>query len=505
MNPPEIEPWDEHNRRLVDHVHPADWKNPRPAPRYNLVVVGAGPAGLVAASAAAGLGARVALVERSFLGGDCLNSGCVPSKALLSCARTIATLRNAGKFGIHVPPGTSVDFTAVMERMRRLRADLSVHDSARRFADMGVDVFLGNGAFTASDCLEVAGCKLHFHRAVIATGARAATPAIPGLKAIRHLTNENLFSLTKLPRRLGIIGSGPVGCEMAQCFARFGSEVSMFESSGGILQRESRDAAEIVKSAMIRDGIRFAGKGRSVSILSRNQEILLQCQNPQGATEVSVDELLIATGRAPNLESLNLEQAGVEFNEHGVCVNKHLRTSNPLIFACGDVCSRFQFTHAADFMARIVVQNALFGGKADVGSLVIPWCTYTSPEVARIGLNEAEAEKLEIQITSFTQPMDRVDRAILEEETDGFVRIHARKGTDKIVGATIVGANAGELIGTIALTMRSGLGLKTLASAIHPYPTRAEALRKTGDLFNRTRLTPVVSKLLRHWLDWQRR
>ncbi len=246
---PPVLPWDAHNQKLVSNVHPADWKNPTPAPRYNLVVIGAGTAGLVTAVGAAGLGAKVALIEKHFMGGDCLNVGCVPSKAIIRAARAAAAVREAAEFGVNVPAGTTVDFGKVMERMRRLRADISPHDSAKRFTELGVDVFLGAGKFTGPDTVEVGGQTLRFAKAVIATGARAAAPPIPGLKDVPYLTNETLFSLTELPKRFGIIGAGPIGCEMAQSFARFGSEVFLVEAEHGILPREDRDAAEIVRTA----------------------------------------------------------------------------------------------------------------------------------------------------------------------------------------------------------------------------------------------------------------
>ncbi len=503
-SPPRVLPWDAHNQKLVSNVHPADWKNPAPAPRYNLVVIGAGTAGLVTAIGAAGLGAKVALIEKHFMGGDCLNVGCVPSKAIIRAARAVAAVREAGEYGVHVPPGVTADFGKLMERMRRLRADISPHDSAQRFSDLGVDVFFGAGKFTSPETIEVGGQTLRFAKAAIATGARAAAPPIPGLGDVPYLTNETLFSLTELPKRFGVIGAGPIGCEMAQSFARFGSEVFLVEAEHGILPREDRDASQIVRTAMERDGVQFLCCGKDLMVARSAGGIRLRVGSTGRGYDVEVDQLLVAVGRAPNVEGLGLETVGVEFDPKGVKVNDRLQTTNSRVYACGDICSPYQFTHAADFMARIVLQNALFHGRATASSLIIPWATYTSPEIAHVGLYEKEAKARGINVDTFTQELSKVDRAILDGESEGFVRVHVRQGTDEILGATVVAAHAGELIGELTLAMKGKLGLKTIGATIHPYPTQAEAIRRTGDLYNRTRLTPLVKGLMRRWLAWQR-
>jgi pyruvate/2-oxoglutarate dehydrogenase complex dihydrolipoamide dehydrogenase (E3) component len=501
---PPLHPWDEHNRRLQGQVHPSDWVNPTPSGRYNLVVIGGGTAGLVTAAGAAGLGAKVALIERHLLGGDCLNIGCVPSKALLRSARAAAAVREAGAFGVRVEGDATVDFPAVMTRLRRLRADLSPHDSAARFRELGVDVYLGDGRFTGADTIEVGGRTLHFARAAIATGARAAAPDIPGLASVPYLTNETVFSLTELPRRLAVVGAGPIGCELAQGFARFGADVVLLESAAGILPREDREAAAVLRAALERDGVRILRDGRDLSVARGDGGIRWQLATAGREQEGIADALLVAVGRAPNVEGLGLEAAGVAYDRKGVRVDERLRTTNPKIYACGDVCSRFKFTHAADFMARIVIQNALFGGRRRVSELVIPWCTYTAPEVAQVGLTVEQARADGIAIDTFTLPLDRVDRAILDGEENGFVRVHVRRGTDRIVGATVVAAHAGDLIGELSLAMTAKIGLRGIGAAIHPYPTQAEAIRKLGDLYGRTRLTPFVKRLFRGWLAWRR-
>lgn len=498
-----LQPWDSHNQKLASNVHPPDWVNPTPALRYNLVIIGGGTAGLVTAAGAAGLGAKVALIEKHLLGGDCLNVGCVPSKALIRAARAAAEARNATEFGVNAGE-VNVDFPRVMERMRRLRADISPHDSAARFRELGVDVFIGSAKFTGDDTVQVGDKTLRFAKAVIATGARAAAPVVPGLKDVPYLTNETIFSLTELPKRLGVIGAGPIGCELAQTFARFGSEVFLVESEHGILPREDRDAAALVQSAMLRDGVKRLCNGKNLKVTNDRDGIRLKVESGADGYDVAVDQILVAAGRAPNVEDMGLETVGVEFDKKGVKVNDRLQTTNPRIYACGDICSPFQFTHAADFMARIVIQNALFKGRKKFSDLVIPWATYTSPEIAHVGLYEKDAKEKGIEIDTFTQELSGVDRAILDGDTDGFVRVHVRKGTDEIVGATIVAAHAGEMISEVTLAMVGKLGLRTIALAIHPYPTQAEAVRKVGDLYSRTRLTPFVKKLFNRWLAWQR-
>jgi pyruvate/2-oxoglutarate dehydrogenase complex dihydrolipoamide dehydrogenase (E3) component len=499
-------PWDEHNQALVANVRPADWANPKPAGRYNLVVIGAGTAGLVAAAGAAGLGARVALVERDLMGGDCLNVGCVPSKALLRAARARADVARATEFGVRVPDGAGVDFDAVMERMRRLRAALSPTDSAARFRGLGVDVFLGEARFTGRHTVQVGDAALAFRRAVVATGARAAVPAIPGLAEAGYLTNETVFSLTTLPPRLAVIGAGPIGCELAQAFARFGADVTLLDRGPQILAREDPDAAARVERALVRDGVRLA-LGSAITRVERGPAApaVLRVEAAGRSQAVPVDAVLVGVGRVPNVEGLGLEAAGVAFDtRRGVHVDDRLRTSNRAVFAAGDVCSEYRFTHHSDFQARIVVQNALFPGRARASALTVPRCTYTDPEVAHVGLTAGEAQARGVQVRTFVQELGDVDRAVLDGETEGFVKVHVRAGTDRIVGGTIVARHAGEMLPELTLALARGIGLGALASVIHTYPTQADAIRKLGDAYNRTRLTPRIKRLLGAWLAWRR-
>ncbi len=486
--------WDD---ALIAQVHPPTWKNPTPAPKYDLVVIGAGTAGLVTAAGAAGLGARVALIERHLMGGDCLNVGCVPSKGLISAGRMWANAKRASSEygGPTVLSNSHGDFRAMMDRMRKIRSEMSVIDSAPRFRDLGVDVFLGDGAFTSARTITVAGAALNFRKAVIATGARAAAPPIPGLESVPYLTNESVFDLTELPARMVVIGAGPIGCELAQCFARFGSQVTMLATSARMLPRDDADAAAVIQEALFEDGVRFAPGVEITSVTKSGSEILVGTRTNGSDVVHACDALLIAVGRAPNVESLGLDRADVAFTRTGVTVDDRLRTSNSDVYAVGDICSALQFTHAADFQARMVIQNALFFGRAKATDLITPWATYTSPELAQVGHTVESAAAAGVAIQSFSVPLHDVDRARLEGETRGFCKVLVRAGTDTIVGATIVAPNAGDMISEVTLAMTNGLGLGAIGKTMHPYPTHGEVLRKVADSWRRTKLTPFVKKL----------
>ncbi len=503
-----VSPLDEHNIELLDNVRPKSWVSPAPKSAYNLVVIGAGPGGLVSAAGSAGVGARVALIEAHLLGGDCSNVGCVPSKALLRCAKAAAAVRNAAEFGVRIEGDVSVDFGYVMERLRRLRAGISHHDSAKRFTEeVGVDVFLGKGVFTGSDTIEVNGQTLKFAKAVIATGGTAAIPPIPGLADAPYLTNTTLFNLTELPPRLGVIGAGPIGLEMAQAFQRLGSQVTVLVRDSKILLREDPDAARLVEASMRRDGVafHFSLAFKRVESQDGKPPITVVVENEDGEQALEFDALLVATGRKPTVNGLGLEAAGVNYEgRKGIEVNDRLQTTNPNVYAVGDVASKYQFTHMADFMARLVIRNALFFGRDKVSNLLIPWATYTEPEVAHVGLYEKDLEDRNIAYATFTREFSDVDRAIVDGEGEGFVKIHVKKGTDEIVGATIVSSHAGDMISEITVAMQSGMGLSKLASVIHPYPTVADAIRQCGDAYNRARLTPTIRSIFDHLMAIRR-
>jgi pyruvate/2-oxoglutarate dehydrogenase complex dihydrolipoamide dehydrogenase (E3) component len=503
-----VSPLDEHNARLLDNVHPKGWINPTPKSNYNLVVIGAGAGGLVSAAGAAGVGARVALIESHLLGGDCLNVGCVPSKALLRCAKTAAAVRNASAFGINIHGNVSVDFGFIMERMRRLRTSIAPIDSARRYSEqLGVDVFIGKGTFTGKNTIEVNGKTLSFAKAVIATGGTAAIPNISGLQEAPYLTNATIFNLTELPSRLGVIGAGPIGLELAQAFQRFGSQVTVFSRSDKILPKEDPDAAKIIEKSLRQDGVTFAFYANYKRVESRNGKppVTIVLEDDNGEKSMEFDAMLVATGRKPSVGGLGLESAGVSYDERlGVKINDRAQTTNPDIYAVGDVASKYQFTHTADFMARMVIRNALFFGRDKFSSLLIPWATYTDPEVAHVGLYEKDLQERNIEYATFIREFSDVDRSIIDGETEGYVKIHVKKGTDQILGATIVGGHAGDMISEISVAMQSGMGLGKLASVIHPYPTVADAIRQCGDAYNRVRLTPTVRAIFHRLMAFKR-
>ncbi len=491
MSAPRVLPDDPYNRALVANTHPADWIAPTPDGVYNLVVIGGGTAGLIAALGASALGGKVALIERHLLGGDCLNFGCVPSKAVIAAGHAA-----------HAAPGTDPDFGAAMARMRRLRAEISHHDAAERLKREGVDVFLGAARFSGPDTVQVGGATLRFARAVIATGARALVPPIPGARDVGVHTNEDLFELTERPERLLVVGAGPIGCELAQAFARLGVQVTIVDLMDRILAVEEPEASALLAEAFAEEGVAMRTSAK-VLRFERDGDARAAVIEVDGAQERLVaDEILLAVGRAPNVDDLGLDVAGVAFDRHGVTVDAHLRTSNPRIYASGDVCSRFKFTHAADAMSRIVIQNALFFGRRKVDDLVIPWATYTDPEVAHVGITAAQAADRP-DVLTFVEEIARNDRSLLEGETRGYARVHVlANGT--ILGATVVGRHAGELIAPIALAMTQDLGLGALADTILPYPTRTEVLKRVAAQWQRRRLTPFVARLLRTILRWRR-
>lgn len=501
-----VAPMDEYNQRLVSYVHPPDWVNPKPASCYDLVVIGAGTAGLVVAAGAAGLGLglKVALIEKHLMGGDCLNVGCVPSKCMIRSSRVVADMREAKNYGVHVPEEIQVDFPAVMQRMRRIRARMSPHDSAERFQQLGVDVFLGSGRFLGDNTIEVGSETLRFKKAVIATGARAVRLSIEGMEEAGYLTNESVFSLTERPRRIALIGGGPLDCELAQAFRRLGSEVVLFHRSSHILNKEDAEAAEIVQNVFIREGIRLILDSEVTRVVKSSEGKTLYFTNQGQEESITVDEILVGVGRAPNVEGLNLEAVGVEYDQkQGVKVNDYLQTTNPRIYAAGDICMNWKFTHAADAAARIVIKNTLFSplglGRSKLSSLVMPWVTYTDPEIAHVGLYEREAKEKGIEVEAIAIPLSQVDRAIADGEEEGFVKILHRKGSDEILGATIVARHAGEMISEVTTAIVGKVGLSQLSGVIHPYPTQAEAIKKAADAYRRTLLTPNTKRFL-GWL-----
>jgi pyruvate/2-oxoglutarate dehydrogenase complex dihydrolipoamide dehydrogenase (E3) component len=497
-------PFDEYDRILVKNAHPPGWKNPEPRGRYNLVVIGGGTAGLVSAAGAAMLGARVALVESRLMGGDCLNYGCVPSKALIRAGRAAHAVQQAAEFGIFSACDPLIDFAEVMRRVRRVRAHISEHDSAERFKSLGIDVFLGHARFASPSAVEVDGRRLEFTKAIIATGARPAELPVPGFEKIGYLTNETVFSLTRLPKRLIVVGSGPIGCELGQAFRRLGSHVTILSSGDRLLPKDDCAAALLLQQQFEREGIHLKFGARILKAQCTPAGKTLVFERGQGEESVSADEILVAVGRAANVEGLNLEAAGIRSASSGVVVDDHLRTSNHHVYAAGDVASAYQFTHAAEAMARIALQNAFFFGSKRSSNLMIPWVTYTDPEVAHVGLTAEQVRSKSIAAREITLPFSENDRALTDGDNAGFARVLVARGNGRILGATIINRHAGEMIGELVLAVQKQMKLNELSSVIHPYPTQAEVIKRLGDESLRSRLKPWIKRALAKFFAWRR-
>jgi pyruvate/2-oxoglutarate dehydrogenase complex dihydrolipoamide dehydrogenase (E3) component len=502
-----LTPLDEHNVKLLDNVMPQNWPNPsKPADFvYDLIAVGAGAGGLVSAKQSARRGAKSALIEKHLAGGDCLNIGCVPSKALLRCSRAAAEQRR-GDFGLEPlsAEASAVNFGKVMERMRRLRAQIAPVDSFEATAKAGADMYFGDAVFKGPHEIEVAGQTLRFRKAVIATGGRAMVPPIPGLREAPHITNHGLFNLQRLPPRMVVLGAGPIGCEMAQAFARFGSKVTVIDLLPQAMGMEDADAAVVIKKALEEDGVRFL-LGASTSKVEHTQgddnwpRITLHLSADGKDETIVCETLLVATGRVANVENLGLEAANVKCDRFGIVIDDELRTANPDILAVGDCCNQPQlrFTHMAGTMAGMAVQNALFSEhdalpvnapSRKVSEVVVPRCTFTEPEVASAGLNAASAAKQGVEIDQFKFDLDDNDRCILEGSFPGcFVKVFCKKGTDEIVGSVVVAERAGEVLAEMVLAQQHGIGLSKIGRTVHPYPTFGEAVQQCGLQHNRTK------------------
>ncbi len=478
--------------------------------RYNAVVIGAGTAGLVTAAGTAGLGGRTALVEARRMGGDCLNTGCVPSKSLVSTAKQIHRIRNAEAHGLDANE-PKFRFERVFEHMRERRAHIAPHDSVERFEGLGVDVFQARARFTGPREVELDdGTRLTGAHFVIATGASPLIPDIPGLRDVPYWTNETFFDgQDGPPDALLVLGGGLVGCELSQVMRRLGVRVTLLTDVDRLLPHDDREASQVVLEAFQAEGIEVFFGCKVRRFTQSSGAITAEVETGGAVREVSGDRLLVAVGRSPNVSDLGLEKAGVRFDpQQGIPVDRSLRTNIPHIHACGDVTAEpFRFTHAADHQARVAVRNILLPPpfpRARVDYRYLPWVTYVDPEVAHFGLREEDAEEQGVPVDVHRYPMSDLDRAITENATRGFVKVVAARGKDRILGATVVADRGGEILHQIMAVARQGGGLGALSSMIHAYPSWAQAAQRVGDAWNRTRLTPRTRALF-EWLYRRRR
>jgi len=467
---------DAFSKKLVENVFPANWKNPKAGQTYDLLVIGGGPGGMTAATIAREQQATVALVEKEHMGGECLSYGCIPSKALLRSSRLAADVRNGANFGIEIPNNWKVDFGAVMQRVHRLQSTLAPHDSPEHFKGLGIDLFLGQARFLGPNQVEVGGQTITFKKAIIATGTEPVPLKIPGLTESDYLTNQTIFQLSTLPKRFGVIGGGPISCELAQAFLQFGSEVTLITDSTHLLPRDDLMATERLKKVFEDEGMKIFFQSHVERVEKKGKEKTLYLNQPNQS--ITVDEILVAIGRAPAVMGLDLEKAGISYHTHqGISTNEFLQTTNPNVYAVGDVTSRYKFTHMSQELASLAVTNALKGHTKKNSSLNVPWCTFTEPEVAHIGLSEQEAKEKGIATESVIIELSNIDRAIVDEETTGFMKLIVKENSHHIIGADLMASHAGDMISEISVAMASDQGLLALSQAIHPFPTQAQIIR----------------------------
>ena len=476
-------------------------------PKYdaNLVVIGAGSAGLVSAYIAAAVKAKVILIERHKMGGDCLNTGCVPSKAILRSAKVASLMRRADEFGIESVPVKPM-FKKVMQRVQNVVAAIEPHDSVERYTDLGVECVKGDAQIIDQHTVQVGERKITAKSIIIAAGASPFVPPIEGLDKIKYLTSDNIWQLQELPKRLVVLGGGPIGCELSQAFSKLGSEVTIVEMADQIMGREDDDVVDVVSKRFAQDGIRVLTGHRAVKVTD-GRERLLHCETADGQIEIPFDALLVAVGRKANTEGMGLVSLGIELRKNGTIeTDQYLRTAVPNIFACGDITGPYQFTHAASHQAWYAAVNALFGflKKFKVDYRVIPWATFTAPEVARVGLSEADAKQQNIDYEVTKYGIDDLDRAIADGEAHGFVKIITPRNKDKILGVTIVGHQAGDLIAEYVLAMKHNIGLNKILGTIHLYPSFSEANKYVAGNWKRAHQPHTLLKWVEKFHNWRR-
>jgi len=470
---------------------------------YHLIVIGAGSGGLVCAAGAAIMGAKVGLIEKHKMGGDCLNTGCVPSKAIIRSAKLAYDAKRARDFGLEMEVAQP-KLDKVMASMREVQAKIAPNDSVERFTGLGAHVYLGSFHFTSPFEITDGKQTLSAKRFVIATGSSPALPPIPGIEKVPILTSENLWELNELPQRLVVLGGGPIGAEMAQTFARLGSQVMLVDNQDRILSREDPEVSDLLEKVFRREGIKTYLGYQGSEIKSTQGGHELQIRHPEKGKELlTFDRMLVAVGRRPNVAGLGLEAAGVKHSPRGIPIDPYLRTNQKHIYACGDVSGPFQFTHTADYQARIILRNALFPGKSKARYKVVPWSTFTDPEVARVGINESEAKKKNIPYDAYQFPLADLDRAICDREEEGFIKLLTKKDSDQILGVTLMASHGGDLLAEFILAMQKKLGLKTLANMIHVYPTMSEVAKRIAGVYQSSRLTPRTKTWLKKFFRWR--
>jgi pyruvate/2-oxoglutarate dehydrogenase complex dihydrolipoamide dehydrogenase (E3) component len=472
----------------------------------NLIVIGAGSAGLVAALIAAAVKARVTLIERHRMGGDCLNTGCVPSKALIRSARIADHLRRAPEFGLQAVP-VKVDFRRVMERVQATIAAIEPHDSVERFTGLGVDCVQGDARIISPWEVAVAGRTISARNIIIASGARARVPDIPGLADLDYLTSDTLWDIRDAPGRLLVLGAGPIGCELAQAFARLGSQVALVTHADRIMPREDKDVAEHLLSVLCLDGMEVHTGFEALQFAADDSGQRCRFATPEGERDLHFDRVLLAVGRSANTEGLGLEDLGIAVTGRGtVEVDDYLRTAVPTVYACGDIVGPYQFTHMASHQAWYAAVNSLFGlfRRFRVDYSVVPWATFTDPEVARVGLSEADAQARGIPFEVTRYDIGDLDRAIADGEAHGFVKVLTVPGKDRILGATIVGYHGAELLAEFVLAMKHGLGLNKLLGTIHIYPTLSESNKFAAGQWRKAHAPETLLGWVRRFHDWRR-
>jgi len=477
--------------------------------RYNMVVIGAGSAGLVTALIAAAVKAKVALIERDKMGGDCLNTGCVPSKALIKSSKVLAQLKKAEHYGLKglKVDSAGLDFAAVMGRVQRVIADIAPHDSIERYQSLGVDCITGEAQIIDKHTVRVGDRTLKTKTIVIATGAGPIVPKIKGLDQVRSLTSENLWQLQERPKRLVVLGGGPIGCEMAQAFQNLGSQVTQVELGKRLMPREDDDAAAVVQQHLAASGVVVQCGATAVEVRLNGGQKELICQKDGRELVVGFDEILLAVGRRARTQGLDLEQLGLSLNNNGTLkVDEYLRANGDNIYACGDVCGPYQLTHAASHQAWYCAVNGLFSPfkKFKVDYRVLPWVTFTDPEVATVGLNETAAKERGVAYEVTKYGTDDLDRAIAEGEAYGFVKVLTVPGKDKILGVTIVSAHAGEMIAEYVTAMKFGLGLNKILGTIHAYPTFVEANKAVAGVWKRKHAPAGLLRWVERFHGWRR-